>query len=79
LTVTEQACQGLASAERDRDTVKILLAAPRQLYEIVAYQCQQYGEKCLKAVLVQFDRKLSFILDLLQLRSSLSGDRDAGA
>lgn len=67
MTVSEQAQQWIASAERDRQTVQILLSAPRQPYEIVAYHCQQCAEKYLKAVFVQLDRKPPFIHDLLQL------------
>ena len=67
MTVSEDAWQWIASAERDRDTVQIILAAPRQPYEIIAYHCQQCAEKYLKAVFVQFDRKPPFIHDLRQL------------
>jgi hypothetical protein len=38
LNVTEQARQWIDSAERDRDTVRILVGAPRQPYEIIAYR-----------------------------------------
>lgn len=67
LTVTEETRTWIASAERDRDTVQILLSASRQPYEIVAYHCQQCAEKYLKALFVQINRKPPFIHDLLQL------------
>lgn len=72
MTVSEDARQWIASAERDRDTVQILLAAPRQPYEIVAYHCQQCAEKYLKAMFVQHDRKPPFIHDLLQLNREIN-------
>jgi HEPN domain-containing protein len=72
LTVTEQARQWIDSAERDRDTVRILVGAPRQPYEIIAYHCQQCAEKYLKAMFIQFGRKPPFIHDLLQLNRGIN-------
>ena len=67
LIVTAETQQWITSAERDRDTVQILRAAPRRPYEIIAYHCQQCAEKYLKALYVQTDRKPPFIHDLLKL------------
>jgi HEPN domain-containing protein len=53
MSVHPEAQQWTESAERDRQTVQILVKATPTPYEIVGYHCQQCAEKYLKALYVQ--------------------------
>lgn len=67
MTASPGAMEWVASAERDRDAVYILIQSSKPPYEIIAYHCQQSAEKYLKALFVQHDRKPPFVHDLLTL------------
>lgn len=71
LIASSQAMEWVASAERDRDSVYILLESSKSPYEIIAFHCQQCAEKYLKALFVQHDRQPPFVHDLLTLNRGL--------
>ena len=68
---SSQTMEWVASAERDRDSVYILLESSKPPYEIIAFHCQQCAEKYLKALFVQHDRKPLFVHDLLRLNRGM--------
>ncbi len=74
MKLSDDANEWIDSAERDRDTVTILLSAQRIPFEIVAFHCQQCAEKYLKAILVQHGVTPPFVHDLLTLSRRARAD-----
>lgn len=68
---SSHAKEWVASAERDRDSVYVLLESAKPPYEIIAFHCQQCAEKYLKALFIQHDRKPPFVHDLLKLNRGM--------
>ena len=67
MIISPEALEWVNAADRDRDTVTVLLESDRQPYEIIAFHCQQCAEKYLKALLIQHDRKPPYVHDLVRL------------
>ena len=67
MNLSEDTNNWVDSAERDRESVSILLTAPQIPFEIVAFHCQQCAEKYFKSILVQHQKSVPFIHDLVVL------------
>lgn len=71
MTIKPEVQEWIHSADRDRDSVFILLDSSRVPFEIVAFHCQQCAEKYLKAMYIHSNRKMPFIHDLLKLNRDI--------